>query len=55
MPRIFKEAKDLKLPEPEILEIDIRVRFIVKLIEQIPVSENQKQATPQVTPQVIEF
>ncbi len=33
--RIFKEAKQLNLPEPEIMEIGMRVRFIIRLAQTI--------------------
>ncbi|MDO5838779.1 Fic family protein [Methanosarcina mazei] len=33
--RMFKEAKTLGLPEPEIIEVGMRVRFIVHLAESI--------------------
>jgi ATP-dependent DNA helicase RecG len=35
--RIFKEAKELNLPEPEIMEIGMRVRFIIYLAQSIPI------------------
>nr|WP_261789080.1 hypothetical protein [Methanosarcina siciliae] len=34
---MFKEAKALGLPEPEIIEVGMRVRFIVHLAESIVV------------------
>ena len=37
--RIFKEAEELDLPEPQIVEIGMRVRFIVPLGESITVSK----------------
>ena len=35
--RMFKEAEDLGLPEPEIIEVGMRVRFIVHLTESLSV------------------
>ena len=55
--RIFKEAGELGLPELQIMEIGMRMRFIVPLKEQITVyaktGQVEAQVTPQVTPQVI--
>ncbi len=34
--RIFKEAQEHGLPEPQIIEIGMRLRFIVPLLESIP-------------------
>lgn len=60
--RILKDAEELGLPQPEIIEIGMRVRFIVYLAESIEVpteSHAGKEETPsrsgeQVTEQVIE-
>ncbi|MBF0236023.1 MAG: AAA family ATPase, partial [Desulfamplus sp.] len=38
IPRIFKEAQTLGLPKPEIVEIGMRVRFIVYLAESLNVA-----------------
>lgn len=63
--RIFKEAEEQGLPEPQIVEIGMRIRFIVPLIEPLILTaikakhklldlpdEQGPQVTPQVTPQV---
>jgi len=41
--RMFKEAKALGLPEPEIIEVGMRVRFIVYLAESIAVLPESKE------------
>jgi ATP-dependent DNA helicase RecG len=41
--RMFKEAKALGLPEPEIIEVGMRVRFIVHLAESIAVLPESKE------------
>jgi len=43
MPRIFREARELGLPELEIVEIGTRVRVVVHLTEQIRVGETTSQ------------
>jgi ATP-dependent DNA helicase RecG len=61
--RMFREAREQRLPEPEIIEIGMRVRFIVRLAESLPVEKTAthaqaqpdqatQQATQQVTQQV---
>lgn len=35
--RMFKETKALGLPEPEIIEVGMRVRFIVHLAESVKI------------------
>ncbi|HML85811.1 MAG TPA: ATP-binding protein, partial [Bacteroidales bacterium] len=60
--RMFKEAEALGLPRPEIIEIGMRVRFIVYLADSIALSteshagkeENASWSGEQVTEQVIE-
>ena len=47
--RIFAEAAEQNLPAPQIVEIGMRVRFIVRLIAPIHVAN---PATPEVTPEV---
>jgi len=42
--RIIKEAEELGLPELEILEIGMRLRFIVPLAESIPIMRSQHGA-----------
>ena len=49
--RILKEADKLGLPEPEIIEIGMRIRVTVYLAENIEVKSSGK-VTEQVTPQV---
>jgi len=46
--RIFKEAEEQGLPEPQIVEIGMRLRFIVPLTEQITVQARTGQVTPEV-------
>jgi len=46
--RIFAEARELGLKEPEILEVGMRVRFIVPLLEPIPIAQVTEQVTEQV-------
>jgi ATP-dependent DNA helicase RecG len=43
MPRIFREARELGLPELEIIEIGTRVRVVVHLAEQITVGKTVSQ------------
>ncbi len=55
--RIFREADELKLPEPRIVEIGMRLRFVVPLHERITVEKYTpqqvtQQATQQLTQQV---
>lgn len=63
--RMFKEAEDLGLPEPQIVEIGMRVRFTVYLAQTITIEQaalgaesgpesgdSATQVTPHVTPQV---
>ena len=50
--RIFKEAEEQGLPEPQIVEIGMRLRFIVPLTEQITVQAKTGQVEAQVTPEV---
>ena len=40
--RIFKEAEEQKLPEPQIVEIGMRIRFIVPLAEPLPLKSPPK-------------
>jgi ATP-dependent DNA helicase RecG len=51
VPRIFREAEEQGLPEPQIIEVGMRLRVVVHLAEAIrPV-----QVTEQVTEQVTRF
>ncbi len=52
--RIFKEAEDLGLPEPEILEIGTRVRFVVYLDQIIKVQIESTQSPTQSPTQSID-
>ena len=55
--RIFEEAKELGLPEPQIIEIGMRVRFVIPLALPIvikPLTEQVKPKTEQVIEQVTE-
>ena len=51
VPRMFKQAQEMGLPEPQIVELGMRVRFIVHLSEQISIQTNKEteQAAQQVT------
>jgi predicted HTH transcriptional regulator len=53
VPRMFREADALGLPEPEIIEIGMRVRFIVYLADSMT-TEVSGRATEQVAEQVTE-
>ncbi len=50
---MFKEAEALGLPKPEIIEIGMRVRFIVYLAESVT-AQISMNSTEQVTEQVAE-
>jgi predicted HTH transcriptional regulator len=52
IPRIIREAQELGLPELQIMEIAMRLRFTVTLSEQITVQKAAEQVTEQVTEQV---
>ena len=52
IPRILREAKELGLPDLQIMEIGMRMRLIVRLAEQIEIQRETEQVTQQVTPQV---
>ncbi|MCF6178310.1 MAG: helix-turn-helix domain-containing protein [Geopsychrobacter sp.] len=52
--RIFKEAAEQGLPAPEIVEIGMRMRFIVPLSEMLILQTSAEQVTEQVIEQVIE-
>lgn len=41
VPRMFKEAADLGLPEPEIVELGMRLRFIVPLAKPLVLSKKE--------------
>ncbi|MHB1642977.1 MAG: RNA-binding domain-containing protein [Acidithiobacillus sp.] len=52
--RIFTEAQELGLPEPQIKEIGMRVRFIVPLLEPISLRKETQPIGEQVSEQVSE-
>ncbi|MHB1631789.1 MAG: RNA-binding domain-containing protein [Acidithiobacillus sp.] len=52
--RIFTEAQELGLPEPQIKEIGMRVRFIVPLLEPISLRKETQPDGEQVSEQVSE-
>jgi hypothetical protein len=49
---VFREAEGLGLPELQLVEIGMRVRFIVPLLECLPVQTISKQAKAQAKAQV---
>ncbi len=49
---MFKEARELGLKEPEIVEVGMRVRFIVPLLEPIALKSKTVQVEAQVEAQV---
>ncbi|MEA1990871.1 MAG: helix-turn-helix domain-containing protein [Thermodesulfobacteriota bacterium] len=52
IPRIFREAEELGLPDLQIMEIGMRIRFTVPLAGQLRVQESTEQVTEQVAEQV---
>lgn len=46
--RIFTEAQTLGLPEPQLIEVGMRVRFIIPLLEPIPLPRTAKQIGEQI-------
>ena len=50
--RMFREAEDLKLPAPEIMEVGLRMRLVIWLAEPLPVSSSKAQVEVQVEAQV---
>ncbi len=53
VPRMFKQAQELGLPEPQIVELGMRVRFIVHLAEQVRIQI--EQVAEQVAEQVMKL
>ena len=51
IPGVFHEAKKLNLPEPEIIEIGMRVRFTVYLAESLVLSPEQSRNVPKTYPE----
>ena len=54
IPRMFREAEDLGLPELQIAEIGMRMRVIVPLLESIAVPKATEQVSEQATEQATE-
>jgi ATP-dependent DNA helicase RecG len=52
VPRMFKQAQELGLPEPQIMEIGMRMRFVVGLGEPIQIEHTGKKDQAQVEAQV---
>jgi ATP-dependent DNA helicase RecG len=50
--RIFREAQELGLPEPQIVELGMRVRVVVRLAEVVPVEQVTKQVVGSVRPEL---
>ncbi|MCK5913866.1 MAG: putative DNA binding domain-containing protein [Desulfuromusa sp.] len=49
--RIFREAEEQGLPVPEIVEVGMRMRFIVPLAEPLTVQANTEQERPESRPE----
>ncbi|MBP9685693.1 MAG: putative DNA binding domain-containing protein, partial [Rhodoferax sp.] len=47
--RIFREAQELGLPEPQFVEVGMRLRVVVFLAETLPLKRTTEQVTEQVT------
>lgn len=52
--RIFREALELGLPEPQIIELGLRVRVVVRLAQALPLAISKATHTEQVTEQATE-
>jgi predicted HTH transcriptional regulator len=52
--RIFREALELGLPEPQFIELGLRVRVVVRLAQALPLAISKTTHTEQVTDQVTE-
>jgi ATP-dependent DNA helicase RecG len=52
--RIFREAQELGLPEPQIIELGLRVRVVVRLAQALPTASPPQTITDQVKDQVTE-
>ena len=50
--RIFSEAQTLGLPEPQLIETGMRVRFIIPLLEPIPLLRTTKHVDGTVNEQI---
>jgi ATP-dependent DNA helicase RecG len=50
--RMFKEAEEMGLPELQIVELGMRMRFIVPLLEPLPIRTTPEQVEAQVEAQV---
>lgn len=51
--RIFIQAGEQNLPAPRIVEIGIRVRFIVPLVTPIPIPQDEVQVGTRTTPDLV--
>ncbi len=53
VPRMFREAADLGLPEPEIVELGMRLRFIVPLAKPLVLSKKESgvESQPELQPE----
>lgn len=49
---MFREAEEQGLPEPEIMEVGMRLRVVVHLAQAIPAERSSEQVTDQVSEQV---
>lgn len=49
--RMFKEAQEWGLPEPEIVEIGMRMRFIVPLAQPHSIKSETKRGRPELRPE----
>ncbi len=52
--RIFREAQELGLPEPQFVELGLRVRLVVRLAQALPLAISKATHTEQATEQVTE-
>ena len=50
--RIFAEAKELGLPEPQLIETGMRVRLIIRLLEPVRIQNTQRQHIEKTSAQV---
>ena len=57
--RIYSEAKEQQLPEPEIIEIGMRIRFIIYLAQPITIEshsdEKESRLESKLTARVIQL
>ena len=50
--RIFAEAKELGLPEPQLIETGMRVRLIIPLLEPVRIQNTQRQHIEKISAQI---